>query len=128
MDIVRIVLLCVAGALVAMSLRQQKPEMAALVALAAGVLALLMSLNYLGDVVGAFTALSQRAGISDGSVSLMLKACGVSLICEFACGLCKDAGEGVLAQRIEFGGRAALLAMGVPLLTRLVERIVEWMP
>ncbi len=128
MEAVRIVLLCVAAALVAVAIRQQRPEMATVVAMAAGLLALMMTLGPLVTVVDAFNQLSSRAGLQETSVQLMLRACGISLICEFASSLCQDAGEGVLAQRIEFGGRVALLAMSVPLLTTLVERIIEWLP
>ncbi|MDL2206586.1 stage III sporulation AC/AD family protein [Eubacteriales bacterium OttesenSCG-928-N13] len=128
MEIVRIVLLCVAAAMIAMALRTQRPEMAAMVAMAAGLVALMMSLGAVSSVVGAFSQLSERAGLSGESVSLMLRACGISLLCEFASGLCQDAGEGALAQRIEFGGRVALLAMSVPLLVSLSERVIEWLP
>lgn len=128
MEIVRIVVLCVAAAMIAVALRAQRPEMAAVVAMAAGLVALMMSVGALSSVASAFSELSRRAGLEDSSAQLMLRACGVSLLCEFASGLCQDAGEGALAQRIEFGARAALLAMSVPLLTTLVERILTWLP
>lgn len=128
MDVIKIVLLCVAAALMAVALRSQRPEMAAVLAMAAGLVALIMSLPSITTVVDAFSALSERAGLSNGSMQLMLRACGISLICEFASGLCQDAGENTLASRIDFGGRIALLAMSVPLLTSLVERITQWLP
>lgn len=128
MDVIKIVLLCVAAALIAVALRAQRPEMATALAMAAGLAALIMSFGAISTVVDAFGALSVRAGISSASVQLMLRACGISLICEFGAGLCQDAGEGTLAKRIEFGGRIALLAMSVPLLSSLVERIITWLP
>lgn len=128
MEIIKIILLCVAAALIAVALRTDHPEMAAMVAMAAGLVALIMSFGALASVVEAFSTLSAKAGLSSSSVQLMLRACGISLLCEFASGLCKDAGEGTLASRIDFGGRVALLAMSVPLLVSLVERIVQWLP
>lgn len=128
MEIVRIILLCVAAALVAVVLRKQQPGMGALVAMAAGLAALAMSAPALRGVADAFLSLSERAGILGDSAALMLRACGISLLCEFGSALCQDAGEGALAQRIDFGGRVALLAMSVPLLTRLVEGMLEWLP
>ncbi len=128
MEIIRIILLCVAAALIAVLLRKQQPGMGALVAMAAGLVALMMSLPAITTVADAFVSLSDRAGLLTGSASLMLRACGISLLCEFGSSLCQDAGEGALAQRIDFGGRVALLAMSVPLLTQLVERMLEWLP
>lgn len=128
MDVMKIVLLCVAAALIAVSLRAARPEMATALAMAAGLVALMMSFGAITSVVDAFGSLSVKAGISSASVQLMLRACGISLICEFGAGLCADAGEGTLAKRIEFGGRIALLAMSVPLLSSLVEKVVTWLP
>ena len=128
MEIVRIILLCVAASLVAVLLRKEQPGMGAMVAMAAGIAALMMSLPALGRIVAAFGSLSRRAGLMDGSAALMLRACGISLICEFGAGLCLDAGEGTLAQRIDFGGRIVLLSMSVPLLTQLLEGMLGWLP
>ncbi len=128
MEIIRIILLCVAAALISVLLRKQQPGMGALVAMAAGLVALMMSLPAIRTVADTFTDLAARANLLGGSAGLMLRACGISLLCEFGASMCQDAGEGALAQRIDFGGRVALLAMSVPLLTQLVEGMLEWLP
>ena len=128
MEAIRIVLLCVAAALIAVVIKKQQPGMGALVAMAAGFVAFGLSIPSIRLVTDTFTFLSARAGLASGSTSIMLRACGISLICEFGAGLCRDADEAVLAQRIDFSGRMALLAMSVPLLTQLMEGMLEWLP
>ncbi len=128
MEVVRLVLLCVAAALVAAMLRVDRPEMAAAVAMAAGTVAFLMAAGDLKTVADAARALASGAGVSGESTMIMLRAAGIALIAEFGAQLSRDAGESALAGRIELGARVALAAMSVPLITSLVTRLASLMP
>jgi stage III sporulation protein AD len=128
MEIVRLVLLCVAAALVCAMLRVDRPEMAAAVAMAAGTTAFLMVVGDLKAVSDAARALASGAGVSGESTLLMLRAAGIALIAEFGAQISRDAGESALAGRIELGARVALAAMSVPVLTGLVTRLATLMP
>ncbi len=128
MDIIKLFLLMVATALLCASLRVQKPELAMALSMAAGAMAFLWALQYVREAVDALGALAGGAGLSENSISIMLRAAGVTLLSEFASQLCRDAGEGALAGRVEFGARAALFAMSVPLITSLAGRIAQLLP
>ena len=104
MQVLRIAALCVAAALMTLTLRAERPEIARVVAICAGVAAVTLSMDAMG---------------------LMLRALGVSVIGEFASGMCRDAGESALAARVEFGSRVALLAMGAPLMVELVNQLMQ---
>ena len=121
-------LLCVAAALMCAALRVQRPELAMALSIAAGVMALIWSLRFVEETVVQLRALAGGAGLSEGSVSLMLRAAGVALLTEFASQLCRDAGESALAGRVEFGGRVALLTLSVPLVTGLATRLTALLP
>lgn len=123
MAAIQIIVLCVAAALIAVTLRADRPEMAMALTMAAGILAVMLALPDLREAVAAFTEISERAGIASESVSLMLRATGIALISEFGAQLCRDADEGTLAQRIEFGGRIAILALSAPVLLQLLNRL-----
>jgi stage III sporulation protein AD len=128
LQVVQLVLLCVAAALVAAMLRTDRPEMAAAVAMAAGTVALLMAAGDLKTVADAARALASGAGVSGESTQIMLRAAGIALIAEFGAQLSRDAGESALAGRIELGARVALAAMCVPLITGLVTKLTSMMP
>ena len=121
-------LLCLAAALLCATLRVQKPEMAMALSLAAGTMALIWTFPHVRAVVSQVTALSQGAGLSDGSIQLMLRAAGIAMVTEFSAQLCKDAGESALAGRVEFGGKAVLISMGIPLLTGIAARLQALIP
>ena len=128
MAVVKVAMLCVAAALMCAAIKVQKPEMSMALSLAAGVTALVWSLPYVQGAVEGIKALAGGAGLGEGAMTVMLKAAGVALITEFAQQLCRDAGESALAGRVEFCGRAALLAMSVPLMSGLVTRLGQLLP
>lgn len=128
MDVMKLLLLCVATALMCAALRVQRPELAMALSIAAGVMALIWALGHVQSAIEGLTELAGGAGLQSGAVTVMLRAAGVALLTEFAAQLCRDAGEGALAGRVEFGGRAALMAMCVPLVSGLAARLIELLP
>jgi len=128
MDVLRVAALCVAGAVMSLTLKAQKPELAVGVALVTGLVAVMMVMPGLSGAVEVVATLSQGAGLKSDSAQLLIRATGVTLIVEFGAGLCKDAGESALASRIELGGRVALLAMAAPLLVGLTGELMRLLP
>lgn len=128
MTAVKAVFLCVAGALVCAVLRPQRPEMRLAAAIAVGLAVLSMSLEGIGEGVRVFGQLSVRAGLSEGTSQVMLRATGIAMLAEFGAQLCRDADEGALAGRVELAGRAALLGMTAPLMSDFVGRVASILP
>ena len=128
MTAVKAVFLCVAGALVCAVLRPQRPEMRLAAAIAVGLAVLSMSLEGIGEGVRVFGQLSGRAGLSEGTSQIMLRATGIAMLAEFGAQLCRDADEGALAGRVELAGRAALLGMTAPLMSDFVGRVASILP
>ena len=127
MEMMRPILVCVAAALVALTLKSTRPEIAAVIVMAAGLLALMMLTGALSTVVEALKMLGETAGIGGNSSAILLRACGISLVCDLAGSICLDAGEAQLAQRIALGGRVILLSMSAPLIVELLGGISEWL-
>ena len=121
MDELRAVLLCVAAALVCALMRIQKPEFRMAVAVSAGLAAAALSMGGISEAVDALKSLSSEAGVDGGTASLLLRAAGIALIAEFAAQLCRDAGESALAGRVALIARVAILALCMPVASRLVE-------
>ena len=122
MNAIYAALICVAGALICAVLKEQRPELSLGVALATGVAAIAVCLPELAEAISALSTLADDAGVSEASVKIMLRACGISIIAEFASQICQDAGESALSGRIQLGARLALLAMAVPLITDILSQ------
>ncbi|MBQ3079137.1 MAG: hypothetical protein IJC48_03935 [Clostridia bacterium] len=123
---VRIAVLCVLAALICVFLRVERPEIAMAAGLVAGLTACLMALGELESAFGSIRSLLNRTIAERDDLRLILRACGLSLIGEYACQICRDAGEGALAQRIEFGLRVSLFALAAPFALELMNMVLEF--
>ncbi len=61
-------------------------------------------------------------------VETILKIIGIAYIVEFASQITKDAGQGSIASKIELAGKIIILAMAVPILTVLIEMVLQMIP
>ena len=124
MQVLRILVLCLSAALICMTLRAAHPQIAAAVAMAAGVAALMLSSVDLGRFSQALRTLQDYAQ-QDVQPLYLMKVCGIALIAEFASDVCRDAGESALAHRIDVGVRIGVVASALPAAAEIMERISE---
>lgn len=117
---VRIIALCVVGAMLCALLRVHRPEMAMVISLGIGCAVLAMLWE---PFCGIFTQLSGMESAFGSSnrqaLNVVLRATGIALLSELGAQLCVDAGERALAGRITLAARVAILGLCAPLLTEL---------
>ncbi len=125
MDIFKIAGIGIAAAVFAVFLRGWKPELAMQISLAAAVIILAGVLPYIKVVVELMKDVSARAGVESGYIGVVLKVIGIAYVAQFASELCRDAGEGAIASKIELGGKLIIMAMSMPVIYSLLEVINE---
>lgn len=128
MDIVQIVGFGMASALLVVTLRKTRPEMALVVSLVAGVCLLLSLIDHLKGIVDMMSALAERANIANSMLPLLLRIVGIAVLCELGSQICRDAGEEGLASKIEMGGKLMVLAMAMPIAVSLVDLVLGILP
>ncbi len=93
MEITALIVLCIITALLALSLRGQRPEFAMLLSLGCGLFVLLCLLGQMKDIFsGLEDILSGLSGQSE-LTAIILKALGVCIVAELGSQCCRDAGE-----------------------------------
>lgn len=125
MEITALIVLCIITALLALSLRGQRPEFAMLLSLGCGVFVLL---NLLGQMKGILSGLEKvMAGLSGQSdlTGIILKALGICIVAELGSQCCRDAGEAAIAAKVELAAKTALVLMCMPVFTQLLETAGE---
>ena len=125
MEITDLIVLCIITALLALSLRGQRPEFAMLLSLGCGVFVLL---NLLGQMKGILSGLERvMAGLSGQSdlTGIILKALGICIVAELGSQCCRDAGEAAIAAKVELAAKTALVLMCMPVFTQLLETAGE---
>ena len=125
MDIVKIIALSLAGVMLAAVLRQHSPEYGIYAALAVGILILLYIRGYLQEAIRFLTSMAERTGLGARSIGILLKVMGIAYLTEFSAQLCKDAGYGAIAMKVELAGKLMILVTALPVFQSLVDLILS---
>lgn len=73
-------------------------------------------------------SLANKTKINYDFILLLLKITGIAILTEFAVSICKDSGETAIANKVDFGGKVLIMSMSVPILTSLVQIVVNILP
>ncbi len=128
MDILQIIGIGIIGAVSALLLRSQRPEIALQITLAAGVVIFLSIAVPLSTTVSSILSLAQKYGLDTGYIGTVIRIIGIAYICQFASEVCRDCGEGAIASKIEFAGKVLILIYAIPIVEALLQMIVEILP
>lgn len=123
MDIVKVGLLGITGVLIAIQLKAHKPEYGVYVGLAVSLVIFGYVLRCMSNVLNQFQALNQYLSTGAGYLGTLLKVVGITYICEFCAGICKDAGYASIAGQIEVLGKLTVMFAGLPIIFAVIEQI-----
>ena len=128
MEILYVVGFALVVAVFAVLLREERPEMALLLVLGFGVLIFILVLRKMEAVIGLFWDLSRLARVDELYLTTLLKILGIAYIAEFGAQICRDAGEGTIASKIEMVGKILILVLALPIFAAIMEVIVRLLP
>ena len=83
---------------------------------------------YLSHALGCPCSLSERAGIGQQTVTLLLKLIAMAYVTEFAVQACRDAGEDGLAGKAALCGKMLLMVQTLPLIREIGELTFSLIP
>lgn len=120
-----LIALCIVTALLALTLRGQRPEFAMLLSLGCGIFVLLALMGQMKEIMTGLEKI--MSGLSEQSdlTSIILKALGICIVAELGSQCCRDAGEAAIAAKVELVAKAALVLMSMPVFTSLMETAGE---
>lgn len=122
-ELVRVSFLGIAGVLLAVQFRGQKPEYGTYIGLAIGILVFAFCLRQVEAVLLQFQRIRDYLGEAESYLSILIRVIGITYICEFSSGICKDAGYQSVAGQIEILGKLAVMFAGLPILFTVIEQI-----
>ncbi|MDD6268158.1 MAG: SpoIIIAC/SpoIIIAD family protein [Clostridium sp.] len=120
-SIVRLAVLAVIGILAALLCRSRNTEFGILISIA-------ICLLIIGFILKGFEQLADFLRQLTGNLNLtyvgvLLKLIGIAYVCEFASGLCKDAGYQAVSAQVEMAGRVAMMIVSIPVMTAIIQTI-----
>ena len=128
MEIIQIIGLGFIVTLLILVIKQQRPELAVQLGLTLSAIIFLMVLSKLNVVLDLFRDLAEKANISEMYLNTILKIIGIAYVTEFGAQVCRDAGEGAVAGKIEFAGKILVMVMAVPIIALVLDTIVRLIP
>lgn len=120
MDMIKILGIGMTAAMLAVLVKGYKPELAMQISLAAAALIFIMVVPYLRSTVAMFQNIAAQVGIDSRFVGIVIKIIGVAYLAQFGAELCKDAGEGAVASKIELAGKLIIMTMSMPIMYKLL--------
>lgn len=128
MDIIKIIGIGLISLIIIIIVRQYKPEFTLYVSLLAGALILLLIMGKLEGIIDLLTTLSNKTAINNDFLTLLIKITGIAFLTEFAVSICKDTGESAIANKVDMGGKVIIVSMSIPIISSLLETVVEILP
>lgn len=104
-------------------LKPLKGEYAMLVVLAGGMLILRYGVEQILQILQTVETLKGYMPYVSDYMGIFVKMIGISYLCEFTAGLCRDGGCQSLGGQIEIVGKLSILAISTPVLVALFETV-----
>ncbi len=128
MDIVKIVGIGISAIIIAIILKQYKPEFSIYISIVAGIIILSLVIDKLSSIIDLLTNLANKTSINSSFLVLLLKITGISILAEFAISICKDSGETAIANKVDLGGKILIISMSIPIISTMLETILRILP
>ena len=125
MNLIAIVGVGIIAALLAIILKQYKPEFGMYISLIAGVIILLAVIREITPVLDTLQGLVKVVSLDAVYGAALLKALAICYITQLACDTCRDSGETAIAAKIEMAGKLAIVLVSLPLFRGVVDIVTE---
>ena len=123
MNIINICLIAIVCIILSVLLKGYKQEFSIFIIIALSLVFLTWMLNALEEFQNQFHIIISELEQNKSFYKILFKIVGISYICEFTSGICKDAGYSSIATQVEIIGKMLVFLSGVPVLISVVETI-----
>jgi len=72
--------------------------------------------------------MARQSNISLLYMETILKIIGVAYIAEFGAQICRDAGEGAIASKVEFAAKVIVIVLAIPVIAAVFDYLLKLLP
>ena len=126
MNIISICFISVMGVIAAVILKGYKPEIGLFIVIVLSLMFLSWMLEVFRQMQTQFSVITKELEENKSFYEILFKIMGITYICEFASGICKDAGYSAISSQIEIVGKMLVLLSGIPVLIAVIETIKNY--
>lgn len=127
MEIIKIVAFAFIALSIVMILRQHNGTLAIQVSTLIGILIFMFMIGKITAILQLLQELALKANIDFVYLNTVFKILGIAYLASFCSEICKDAGEGNIASKVEFAGKILILVLSIPILMAVLQSILKIM-
>ncbi len=120
MEIAQMAGLGIVASLLLLLLRKERPELALGLGLLSGLVLFFMLLPKISSVVMAFGNMAAESGVEPFYFGVIFKVLAISYVADFGAAICRDAGEELMATRVELAGKVLIIASALPVIQEVL--------
>lgn len=125
MDLIKVLILGIIVSILAMFLKEFKPEYSLFCVIIGSVLILIYVLNSLVGVFDFFENVVNKTGIDYDLFLSMLKIIGLGYLVEFSANVCRDSGNASISDKVILAGKIMVFAISLPIISNLFGMILD---
>ena len=126
MEIFKVSIIGVIGAILAISIKPVKNDFASYISFGTCIVILFYVVCKLSGLVEQLVYLFSYIDYDGRYINILLKMIGITYLCEFCSSICKDAGYQAIGSQIDIFGKITILLAGIPILMTLLETIQDF--
>ena len=127
-SIIKIIIVGLVSLIIAIILKQYKSEFNVFIPIISGVIIILLLQINIKEIIELIYEFSGKASINASFVKILIKITGIAILTEYAVSICKDSGENAIASKIDFGGKIIIMTLSIPIISSLIETLIEILP
>lgn len=128
MDILQIVVFGIVASILYTVLKDLNASFAFFLILITGIIIFLAIISQIGVIFKLLESLGEKAHIDGMYMETILKIIGIAYIAELGANMTKDAGLESVAAKIELAGKVFILLLAIPIITAVIEAILNFLP
>lgn len=125
MNVVSICMISLVGIITYVIIKGFKQEYSVVIIVALSLLFLGWMIDIFGEMETRISEISAELDTNKSFYKILFKIMGITYLCEFSSGICKDAGVSSVATQIEILGKMLILLSGIPIIISVIEVINE---
>lgn len=126
-EMIKVCVIGILGVLTAIQFKGVKTEYSTYISVALGLILFGFVVQQLRTILSSLEWIKELFGGTSGYLGILMKVIGITYLCEFSAGICKDAGYGAISEQIEVLGKLSVMFSGLPILLAVVEQIQSYM-
>lgn len=123
MEIIKVAFIGLAGVVLAVFFKTQKPDFAVFISLVTMLIIAVFIIGRMKVVADLLEKINRLTGSNGEYIKIIIKMIGVTYVAEFTSGICKDCDNAAVATFVEIFARLSIIIISMPVMMSLLETI-----